>query len=71
VTPEMIDSIRIRQAYTYITMSALLARLESVGRNDLVRAIHDQIKRVTEGRWARRRRSWRKSIAKRLPRLRP
>jgi hypothetical protein len=71
VTPEMIDAIRIRQAYVYITMPDLLARLESVGRNDLVRAIHDQIKRVTEGRWAQRRRSWRKSIAKRLPRLRP
>jgi hypothetical protein len=71
VTPEMIDAIQIRAPYTYITMVELLAGLERVGRGDLVRAIRAQVERVTtEGHWARQKRKWRRSLAKRLGRLR-
>jgi hypothetical protein len=70
VTPEMIDAIKIRAPYTYITMVELLAGLERVGRGDLVRAIRAQVERVSEGRWARQKRKWRHSFAKRLGRLR-
>ncbi len=70
VTPEMIDAIRVKPPYYYLTMSDLLAGLERVGRDDLVRAIQAQVERLTETRWARQTRRWRRSLAKRFGRLR-
>jgi hypothetical protein len=69
VTPAMIDAIWIRQAYTFITMPDVLAGLLRVGRTDLVQALEARVDQFSEGRWARRRRGWKHSIVKRLPRL--
>ena len=70
VTPEMIDAIPVKAPYYYLTMPDLLAGLERVGRDDLVRAIQAQGERLTETRWARQTRRWRRSLAKRFGRLR-
>jgi hypothetical protein len=66
VTPEMIDAIRLRQPYTYMTMPDLLAGLERVGRDDLLRAIQVQVDRLTESRWGKFKRQTRGSIKKRF-----
>jgi hypothetical protein len=59
VTPKMIDNIRVRSAYCYLTMNELLAGLQRVDRHDLVRAIQAQ---VNEGPWARQKRKWRHGL---------
>jgi hypothetical protein len=64
VTTDMIDAIKVKGPYCYLTMPDLHAGLESIGRSDLVRAIQAQ---VNEGRWARTRRLRR---VKRLKQLR-
>jgi hypothetical protein len=69
VTPEMIDSLRLGVQFCYLTAPDLVAGLERVGRDDLVRAIRVQARRLAATRRVRRMRKWPRSLAKRLGRL--
>jgi hypothetical protein len=66
VTPEMIDALRLRPDVDYLTVPDLLAGLERVGRDDLLRAIRAQQARWTESRWGRLKRRTRRTVRKRL-----
>jgi hypothetical protein len=68
VTPGMIEAVAMRDRLTYMDSAEVLDHLEAVGRADLAEAIRDKVRRRTESRWQRRRRKWRRSLAKRLGR---
>ena len=70
VTPDMIERITLRDAYTYLTMPDLLAGLERVGRTDLVRVIRTKAGHLSAPTWRRLPRKWKRSFAKRIPRFR-
>lgn len=67
ITPAMIDAIEIKPHIGLWEDEGLHARLRSIGRDDLSRAIEDAVRKPLEGWWGRRRRKLRRSVAKRWP----
>jgi hypothetical protein len=70
VTPEMIDAIQIKPRYDYLTVPEVIAGLESIGREDLVRAIHARVERQPRRKSAGPTRRWHRVVENGLRRFR-